>query len=160
MALFYARRFDESIQAFQALVNLPPFSLYPSDRIGLGRALAARGRFAEAVQQIELAIKQGGALGPWVAELAVVHAQAGNTAEARRLLDELSDPGRRPATPPANLAFIHAALGDPDRAIEELNRAADQMSPTLLWANVDPRLDPLRSDPRYQALVTRIRLRK
>ena len=159
MALFYARKYDEAIEAFQALVNLPPLELTKTDRIGLGRAYAARHRFPEAVQEIELAM-EGSRLGAWVAELAVVHAQAGNTAEARRLLNELSDPGRRPATPPANLAFIHAALGDRNRAFEELNRAADQMSPTLLWANVDPRLDPLRSDPRFPALLARIGLRK
>ena len=45
MALFYARRYDEAIQAFQALVNLPPFTLTATDRIGLGRAYAARQRF-------------------------------------------------------------------------------------------------------------------
>jgi serine/threonine protein kinase/tetratricopeptide (TPR) repeat protein len=160
MALFYARQYDQAIASFQGLVNLPPFSLYPGDHVGLARALAARERFADAIQELEIAIKQGGRLAVWAAELARVHADAGDTAQARRLLAEIAAPTRRPPTAPANLAFVYAALGDHDRAFVELNRAADQRSPILLWANVDPRLDALRTDSRYAQLAARIGLRK
>ncbi len=127
-----------------------------SDHFGLGRAYAARGRFDDAIQEITLAASWE-ARGPCLtAEIARIHAETGNRTEALRLLGELT--ARRTAVTPANLAFIYAALGDVDRAFQELNRAADQRAPILLWANVDPRLDTLRGDARYRALTKRIGL--
>jgi serine/threonine protein kinase/tetratricopeptide (TPR) repeat protein len=155
MALFYARRYDEAISTFLGLANIPPFALGAADRYALGRSYLAIGNSREAIEHIGIALKQGGRLAPWVAELARVHAYERNETEARRLLQELSD---KPTVSPANLAFVYAALGDKDRAFEELNRAADERSPSLLWANVDPRLDDLRRDPRFRELIARIGL--
>ena len=146
MALFYARRYDEAITAFLDLANVHPFALSPPDRFALGRAYAATGNYRKAVEEIGIALKQGGRVPPlpWLAELARIRAYEGNAADARRILRDLS---ANPAVPPANLAFVYVALGDIDRAFEELNRAADQRSPVLLWANVDPRLDEVRPIP-------------
>jgi serine/threonine protein kinase/tetratricopeptide (TPR) repeat protein len=157
MALFYARRYDEAITAFENLADIHPFALGAPDRFALGRTYAAIGNYPRAVEEIQIALKQGGPVppSPWLAELARVRVYEGNRAAARRLLEQLS---ANPTVPPANLAFVHAALGDTNRAFHELNRAADQRSPVLLWANVDPRLDNLRPDPRYRDLIARIGL--
>jgi tetratricopeptide (TPR) repeat protein len=157
MALFYARRYDEAINAFLDLANVHPFALGAPDRFALGRSYAAIGNYRKAVEEIGTAIKLGGRIPPlpWLAELARVRVYEGNAADARRILRELS---ANPAVSPANLAFVYVALGDIDQAFEELNRAADQRSPVLLWANVDPRLDEVRPDPRYRELTARIGL--
>ena len=157
MALFYARQYDEAIDAFLDLANVYPFALGASDRFALGRSYAAIGNYGKAVEEIGAAIKLGGRIPPlpWLAELARIRVHEGNVAEARRILRELS---ANPAVSPANLAFVYAALGETDQAFKELNRAADQRSPVLLWANVDPRLDDLRPDPRYRELTARIGL--
>jgi len=160
MALFYARRYDESIAAFEHLNELPPYSLMDTDRVGLARALAARGRFDEAIEQMNLAIKHGGKAAVWVAELARIQADAGNHPEARRLIASFLEPTGRSILRPANMAMVWIALGDADRAFAELNRAADERSPTLLWANVDPRFDRVRDDSRYAELIRRIGLPK
>jgi eukaryotic-like serine/threonine-protein kinase len=156
MALFYARRYDEAISAFLGLAEIPPFALDAADHYALGRSYLATGRRREAFEEIETALKKAGRrLAPWLAELARVHAADGNEAGARQILQELS---ARSDVSPEYLAFIHAALGNPNRAFEQLNRAADERSPSLLWANVDPRLDELRPDPRFRALIARIGL--
>jgi len=154
MVLFYARRYDDAIAAFLHLKDTEPLSAV--EHFGLGRAYAARGRFDDAIQEIAEATKPEGPLAVWTAELARIHAETGSRQEALRLLGELT--ARVNAVTPASLAFIYAALGDVDRAFQELNRAADQRAPILLWANVDPRLDTLRGDARYRALTKRIGL--
>jgi tetratricopeptide (TPR) repeat protein len=155
MALFYARRYDEAITKFLALANVHPFALGAPDRYALGRAYLATGNSRDAIEQIESAMNQMGRLAPMLAELARAHVHAGNKPEARRLLKELTAIG---GTSPANLAYVYAALGNTDRAFEELNRAADQRAAALLWASVDPRLDGLRPDPRFRELLARIGL--
>jgi len=156
MVLFYARRYDEAIAAFLQLRDAQTSPPIAGEHFGLGRAYAARGRFDDAIEELALGIKLGGPRPLLTAEIARIHAETGNRPEALRLLGELTSGGA--VVTPANLAFIYAALGDVDRAFQELNRAADQRAPILLWANVDPRLDTLRGDARYRALTKRIGL--
>lgn len=158
MAFFYAHRYDEAVAAFFRLKDLPPYSLTASDRVGLARAHAARGRLGEALSEINGAIQQGGALAAWTAELGRIHAQAGDTAEALRILKSLEAQPTVRAQIPAQLAFLHAALGSIDVAFEGLTRAVDERSPAMLWINVDPRFDPVRGDPRYGELTLRVGL--
>jgi tetratricopeptide (TPR) repeat protein len=156
--LYYAKRYDDAIAAFRQLADLPPYTLLPTDRIGLARAYAARGRLAEAVVEIEAAIKQQGEVSTWLAELARTHAQAGHHDEARRLLARIQEMRSGSAVNPAHLAFIHMELGDASRAFEELDRAANQRLPAMLWANVDPRFDRVRGQQRFRDVLARIGL--
>jgi eukaryotic-like serine/threonine-protein kinase len=157
MALFYAGRFDESIAAFQHLKSLPPYNLYPTDRVGLARALAARGRFDEALAEIGLAIEKQGPLAPWRAEQARIHAVKGDRAKAREIVKELESRNGGDLIP-APLAFAYIGLGEKDAAFEALSRAAERRAPALLWLNVDPRFDPVRDDARFHELIVRVGL--
>jgi hypothetical protein len=59
---------------------------------------------------------------------------------------------------PDDFARLRAHLGDRDLALRDLRRAADERSPRLLQYLPDPAFDALRSDPRFQALVLRVRV--
>jgi hypothetical protein len=54
---------------------------------------------------------------------------------------------------PCNLAMTYVGLGQHTRALQELRKAARERSQGLVFLKVDPWLDPLRSDPRFQALL-------
>ena len=54
------------------------------------------------------------------------------------------------------VATFHAALGDRDQAISELNKAYDRRENDLYWLKTDPLFDPLRDDPRFKELVTKV----
>ena len=57
-----------------------------------------------------------------------------------------------------HLAVIHGALGDVDQAMLWLERAYNEQSPWIGYMRVDPRVDPLRSDPRFSALLKQAEL--
>jgi serine/threonine protein kinase/tetratricopeptide (TPR) repeat protein len=158
MALFYARRYDEAIAAFLHLKEIPPYALVPSDRVGLARSYAARGRYAEAIDEMSGAMQQGGTPPAWMAELGRIHAAAGHRAEALRILRTLQTQADRGGLIAGQIAFIQIALGSRDAAFEALRRAADLRWPALLWINVDPRLDPVRDDARFRELTMRVGL--
>ena len=153
MALYYAGRYDDAIAAFLKLKELPQYTLTASDRVGLARAYAARARYAEAIAEMTAALAQPQPPAAWVAELARIHAVAGNRKEANRLLDSLAP--QRDANA-ASIAFVLIALGSVDAAFDALDRAAEARAPSLLWLNVDPRFDPVRTDPRLRDLARRI----
>lgn len=54
------------------------------------------------------------------------------------------------------LALAHARLGEKDKALEALNRSYENREPFLQRLKVDPRLDPMRSDPRFDELSKRM----
>ena len=55
-----------------------------------------------------------------------------------------------------NLALIHAGLGNKDEAFAQLEEAYQEHAHALLYLNVDPRFDGLRSDPRFDELLKKI----
>ncbi len=83
-------------------------------------------------------------------------AVAGRRDEAEAVLDELrSRP--KPAPTVVSEAWILAALGDMDGAWQVLDRAEEELQPILSFAGMAP-FDPLRSDPRFDALLERLGL--
>jgi len=54
------------------------------------------------------------------------------------------------------MAFFHARLGERDRALDYLEQAYREHSSDLIFLKVEPCFEPLRSEPRYQALIDRI----
>jgi serine/threonine-protein kinase len=156
MSHYYAGQYEQALQAFHRLSEIPPFSLRAVDRVGLARAYAAVGRYQDAVSELQTAINQEGQLTPWIAELARTHAAAGNHGEARRLLASILADPKRARSSPANIAFVYIELGEMEHAFAELERAVQEKATVMLWANVDPRFNRIRDDPRFAEILRRI----
>jgi Flp pilus assembly protein TadD len=99
----------------------------------------------------EIAMYKGG--------LGHAYARAGQTSEARRLLRELGDLATRRYVSPIDFASIYAGLGEKDLAFASLEKAYQQRDPRLIiWLNLHPEFESLRSDPRMKDLLRRIGL--
>jgi TolB-like protein/Tfp pilus assembly protein PilF len=130
----------------------------------LGSALTAQGLHDDAIETDELRSELLGDGAPACLDVcAIAHARAGRQEEARmalrqllawretRGLTEREDPPR-----PARLARVYAALGDADGAIEWLERDLMEHGLRFIYVKLDPMLDPVRDDPRFERLVERI----
>lgn len=126
----------------------------------LARAYAPAGRFPEAIAEARKAQQ----LAPRYAEgesiLGRIYADAGEKAEAEKVLDHLRAPMRDEFIPPPYVATILIGLGRFDEALVELAKAAEERSWYVMNWKVDPDLDPLRSDPRFMALLKKVGLDK
>jgi hypothetical protein len=91
--------------------------------------------------------------------LGVGYAMAGDRAAAKTMVLELEQLRSESYASALDLASIHAALGDRERAFQWLDQAAAERSFHLIYLNVWPELDPLRGDPRFRALVERLGLK-
>lgn len=151
--LYSTRRYGEAVTQWRNILELDPNSA--DARLYLGLTYLEQGMFQEARAEFE----RWGVLrreAP-TALLAYTYAAAGNRAEAWRLLEALlADAGQRP--PAAAIALVYGRLGDLDNAFRWMDRAVEQRSSFLLFIQVSPRADPLRSDPRYRRLLRRIGL--
>jgi Flp pilus assembly protein TadD len=124
----------------------------------LARALEALGRFDEARAAYEEGRRlAGGVAGPSFG-LAHLEAAAGNEAEARRILPELTAARGSRVVSAWGIAVVHASLGDVDDAFRWLDVAAAEKATGLILLRAHPRLDPIRGDARYWPLVRRVGL--
>jgi hypothetical protein len=114
----------------------------------------------EAIASLDEAVKcMGGTVAIGVGAAAHGYAMAGRIDEARRRVAELQDARAKRCVEPYGIALGCAGLGDRDGAIEWLEQAYREHSAWLaLWGKVDPRLDVLREDGRFQDLLRRLGL--
>ncbi len=152
--LYCSRRFDDAQREIVRAIELD--DRHATAYLVYGRILSARGRFVEASR----VFAQATALDPVVlkeyfrAEIAAADAGARRVEEARGFVQAVErDCGTMPAE---MVAFVYARLGATDDALRWLELAVDERSERVLWLRVDPRADPLRADPRFAALLTRL----
>ncbi len=154
--LFFARRYDEAIAQLRATVDMEPrFVPAHSD---LGRALVHVGRHDEAIREFQTALELAGGESKASTGLAHAYAMAGRAAEARPILANLESRADTGLVSLHGIAVIHVALGETEEAFAWLERAYRERDRALVWAKVHPRLDPLRPDPRFRALLEKMKL--
>jgi serine/threonine-protein kinase len=83
---------------------------------------------------------------------------AGDEEEARRLLSRLSEISAGRYVPSTCFALVHAGLGENDRALSWLERGADEHELPMIVLGVHPIYDTLRGEPRFAAVLQRLRL--
>jgi len=149
--LYHARRYDEAIEVLQKNLELDPNRVY--SRIHLAMCYEAKGMYPQAAQEYERIKTYFG--GRPTDMGAAILAETGHPAKARELAKSL----RRTAGDSDwfFLAGAYAALGDHDEAFACLKKAYEKHDFYLVFLKVHPYMDPLRSDPRYAELVSRIR---
>ena len=153
---YYARRYDQARRHLAHAIEMNP-TAEESYRM-LGLTLAELGDFEEAERVLREAARLGGARPYATATLGYVLARAGNGAEAESLLAELELAATRDYVSPAAFAMLNIGLGRHERALFWAERAYDDRRGWLAYLNVHPIFDPLRGEPRFQALVRRMGL--
>lgn len=125
----------------------------------LGWGYEQMGRFEEGVSEAEraLAIDRGNLL--YLASLGHAYARAGKQNEARATLARLAEASTNRHVSAYHVAVIYIALGDTNAGLDWLERAYDEQSPWIGYLRVDPRVDPVRSHPRFESLLRKARLR-
>lgn len=124
-------------------------------RWGIGLAYEQKGLGSEALASLQEALKLSKSR-RLLSSLAHAQALFGQPAQARQVLKQLKEESRKAYIPSYYFALIHTGLGEKDSAFEWLERSYQERSTLLAYLRLDPRLAPLRSDPRYSDLVRRI----
>jgi eukaryotic-like serine/threonine-protein kinase len=156
---YYAGNYLQSEEECVAALALDPSSGLA--RVQLGLSLTFGGNPHRAIEELQAAVKET-AGNPVIqlqamAALAVSHAAAGESAEARRIVEGLEQ------LPRASLfgygiAAIHAMLGDHEAAFLWLGRALESSSFWLSLLGVEPAFASIRSDPRFELMLERVGL--
>jgi tetratricopeptide (TPR) repeat protein len=157
LASFYRREYGEVLEYARKLLQVQPnfWRVYHL----LGRVYLQQGRFREAAGEFERSVALSGGYAVSSAALASAYAFDGRIADARRVLSEIEDRSTKSYVDPEPIAEVYLALGENDEALRWLDKACENRAPVFTWiAKRDPKFDRLRNDPRFQALLERMRL--
>jgi len=150
---FLGRDYDRAIESERTALGLDAKCI--TCRAYLAIALAQSRRLPEALKEARLVrLPEANPLDVSTAASAI--AAAGQGAEAAALLRTLQQLRKQRWVCPYELGTTYLALGDKEQALRELENAYQGHSICMVWAKDDPRLDPLRSEPRFQAILQRM----
>ena len=160
MVLYYRRDYDVAREVLERAVLREP--TYARALIMLSRVYEAEGRFDEALQRANdaLQLAGSGATAPLLMHAIRLDALAGHKAKAQAALENLrgTAAARKVRIADQHLAYMQIAFGNLEEAVALLEDAAANREQDLLWVAVDPRVDPVRPMPRFDALLARLRL--
>ena len=112
----------------------------------------------EALAAFKKAVRHSGRGSRYLASLAYGYAVSGRRTQALTLMRELRELHEKKYVSPYGLALIETGMGNKDKAFTWLDRAYQERAGALPFVKVDPRLAPLRSDPRFHSLLRRLDL--
>ena len=153
---FAARDYDEAVRLAAKFLKSQPDD--PWEHTILGWTYEQKRMPDRAIVDFKTAVEVTKGDPFFVAALGHAYAVAGNRREAEKVLQTLSNRARKSYVSPFDVALIYTALGEKDKAFALLDKAVAEHSTFLVYTKWEPRLDPLRSDPRFQDLLKRIGL--
>jgi cytochrome c-type biogenesis protein CcmH/NrfG len=152
--IFSSRLPSRACRQFRQTLELDPDFAVAHDM--LGSVYLAQGRSADAVAELETAVRLTNS-SSYMADLVSAYAASGQWARARALVREMLGRSHREYIPPAVFAVAYTGLGDRTRAFAYLDSVVDNRD--IPGAAYDPFFDSLRSDPRFTRLLRRVGLK-
>jgi serine/threonine-protein kinase len=149
---FLARQYDDAILASQKTLELDPNFAVAHMIIGL--SYVQKKRYEEGISELQKASANPDSR----ALLGYAYAMAGKRTEGRKILIELEQSATKKYVSPFPLAVAYTGLGEKDRAFAALEKAYEERSWGMGMLRVNPVFDPIRSDPRFAALLRRVNL--
>jgi len=145
---------DKAIELYQRAIDIDPSSPFPMGNLGL--AYVRKGEVGRGIKLIERAQELESANASSKGDLAYAYGMAGRSADVERVLGELLEMQSKSGRAAPAIAGVYVTLGDHDKAMEWLEVAAKERTPYLGSVSRDFIYDPIRSDPRFKALVERL----
>lgn len=129
---------------------------FPQALLHLGNALTAAGETEEAIAVLKRGCELWPDNGMPRYMLCFALAANGDLDDARTVLDGMLEYERQNYLKPYYIAMAYLAVGDRDKAFEWFERSIEGRNEFLIWFGTEPKLEPLRSDPRYLAILRKI----
>jgi eukaryotic-like serine/threonine-protein kinase len=155
--MVFAHQWDPAIEQLRSAKELD--ATYWFNSLFLARAYEQKGKFPEAIAEFKSALELDNDNTETWSGLGHAYAVSGNRAETHKVLDHLKELSTHSYVCPYSFAVIYAGMKENDQAFAWLERAFSERSYFMaVYLPTDARLDNLRSDPRFAALLRRVGL--
>jgi eukaryotic-like serine/threonine-protein kinase len=145
------RRFEEAARIFSGVLESEP--RFAPAHFYLGQTLERLGRFETAIEHLETGRAIAGEIATFGGSMIHCYAVSGAREKALSMLAELEQRRKERYVSTYHFMLAHLGLGNLDKAIDAFRAAVDERAPWLYWTPRDPRLDPLRGNPQFDAIA-------
>lgn len=153
---YNGRQYDSAIAQSRRVIDQYP--TYPLAYIWLGSAYREKKMYKEALEQFSQGVKFSGDRPAMLALYGHALALSGDAGGARKVLADLQHLAHSRYVSSLYFAGVYTGLGEKTTALDWLDKAYKEHNDRLVYLNVDPMADPLRSEPRFQQLMKRLHL--
>jgi DNA-binding winged helix-turn-helix (wHTH) protein/TolB-like protein/Flp pilus assembly protein TadD len=151
---YFRREYDKAIEQYRQALEVDP-NYHPA-HFRLGLAYIQKRMFEEAIGELQTASRLSERNARHLAVLAYALSISGRRSEADKILNELRVRSQRSFVSSFDFALIYLGLGDKDSALKSLEKADDERDDWLLQLKVDPMMDSIRDEPRFEELVRKV----
>jgi len=152
---YFAERNEEAIEQYQRTLEIEPQDYWST--LFLGIVYGRLGRHNESQQQTQRAHVLAGAPPEIVAKLGAVYREQGRRGTLRAMAEAEVARSQRGDVISSTAALLYAELGEKEKALEWLERAFASHTRDLVYINVEPHYESLRKEPRFQALLAKMK---
>ncbi len=154
--LYMSHQYDQAIEQLQNTLDMDPNFALP--RMVLGQAYEQKGSYQRAIAELEKAANLSHDSPQMLGALGHVYGASGERQEAEKVLSRLLEQSKKQYVSPFYVAIVYAGLRENEKALDWLEKAYQDRSNALIFLKVDPELDGLRANPRFQTLLHRLAL--
>ena len=154
--LYLARRYEEARAKFDAILEAEP--LHVPAYWEIGRVCEAMNRHSESAPILEQGMRLAGRLPPLLMYAGAAYAGLGERGRALEVAEELRQMSKQRYISPMYEGHVRVALGDLTEAFRLYDEAYERRSGWLMFTRAAATWDPVREDPRYLALLKRLKL--
>jgi serine/threonine-protein kinase len=154
--LLFERKYDAAIEHYRKILDLDPY--FYKAYTSTGRALIQKGQYGQAIEWLEKGRALAGDVPNIMGALGQAHALAGNREEALHLLRALHAVTTTRYVPSTSIALLHLGLGEREEALQQLEAGCKRRDLALTSLKMHPAYDPLRGEPRFDALLRELGL--
>jgi TolB-like protein/class 3 adenylate cyclase/Tfp pilus assembly protein PilF len=152
---YFSRQQDNAILQYKKTLETNPD--YVEALFALGTSYEQKKMYGEAISELNRAIKLSNARPIIVTALGSVYVKSGRREEAKSILNKIKEREKKEGISPFYGAILNAALGNMDPAMDALNQAYNEHFGLIVYINVEPLIDPFRSEPRFQQLLKKMK---
>ena len=155
-AYYFGREYERAVEECKKAEQLDPqyFMLH----FIAGRAHMRLNNYAKAIAHLKASRTGTGEFPLMDAALGLAYAVSGKKGLTAKMAEQFKAEAKKRYIPPTYFGMLFAGLGDRDTALEWLEKAFQERADGLTWLGVEPMLDEMRNDPRFQHLIKRIGL--
>jgi adenylate cyclase len=152
-----SRQYDKAVEQFLKTIELDPN--FPWAYQWLGLAYGAKQIYDKATKSLEKAASLAKDMPFGLGLLGMAYGWEGQKNEAIKVLEKLDSLSDKKYVSPMHKTFVYIGLEEKNKVFEYLDKAYTERDPMLVYAKVGPWMDYCRSDPRYDALLEKMRLK-
>jgi TolB-like protein len=157
LALYFSRQYDQTIDVFKGVLRLDP--LFALAYLPIGGAYEQKQMLDSALFYFSIATRLTRSHPLPVAAMCHAYALSGMKDDALSWLEILEEKSQREYVAPYCMVVAHLGLGQKERALDLLEQAVTARDGLLVFLQVDPVFDSIRSHPRFTAIVEKLGLR-